>query len=116
MCDRECSGVAYLPVINGVESAEEHVVALRTVSRDEPWAALSAKARNPQKFKLDVSDVAVNDRPGYLARSMTFIPTVGHGITSGPILNCSFDSLFAAAKLATKNLGEQVRSIRPGTP
>ena len=65
---------------------------------------------------MDVSDVAVNDRPGYLILSMTINPTEGYRITSDPIQNCSFDSLFAAAKLATMNLGEQLRSIRPGAP
>ena len=65
---------------------------------------------------MDVSDVAVNDRPGYLIRPMTINPTEGYRITSDPIQNCSFDSLFAAAKLATMNLGEQLRSIRPGAP
>merc|ERR1719491_2372926 len=123
--------ITYRPVINGLESAEERVFALRTdplrfemfcrrgtdnlrldwqVPRsictdvfdktlkaangtlsevaDEPvgmgwtspevttstwdglWAALIFKARNPQKFNMDVSDVTVADRPGYLARSM----------------------------------------------
>jgi len=33
------------------------------------------KARNPQKFKMDVSNVVVADRPGYLARSMTINST-----------------------------------------
>merc|ERR1719210_1083244 len=42
---------------------------------DSVWAALILKARNPQKFKMDVSNVVVSDRPGYLARSMTINPT-----------------------------------------
>merc|ERR1712241_12560 len=46
-----------------------------TATRDGLWAALVFKARNPEKFKMDVSDVVVADRPGYLARSMTINPT-----------------------------------------
>jgi len=42
-----------------------------TSTWDGLWEALIFKARNPQKFKMDVSDVVVADRPGYLARSMT---------------------------------------------
>merc|ERR1711884_137304 len=42
---------------------------------DGLWAALILKARNPQKFKMDVSNVVVADRPGYLARSMIINPT-----------------------------------------
>merc|ERR1719336_1963697 len=42
---------------------------------DGLWAALILKARNPEKFKMDVSNVVVADRPGYLARSMTINPT-----------------------------------------
>merc|ERR1719471_937658 len=42
---------------------------------DGLWAAMIFKARNPQKFKMDVSDVTVADRPGYLTRSMTINPT-----------------------------------------
>jgi len=38
---------------------------------DTLWEALVCKARNPLKFNMDVSDVVVADRPGYLARSMT---------------------------------------------
>merc|ERR1712051_77420 len=125
-------GITYRPVVNGKESEEERVFALRTDplrlemfcrnSRNEMrldwqaprsvcipvfdatvaaatgggeavvgmgwtspevttstldglWAALVFKARNPQKFKMDVSDVVVADRPGYLARSMTINPT-----------------------------------------
>merc|ERR1712051_207254 len=122
--------ITYRPVVNGKESDEERVFALRTDplrlemfcrnSRDEMrldwqaprsvcipvfdatvaaasggavvgmgwtspevttstldglWAALVFKARNPQKFKMDVSDVVAVDRPGYLARSMTINPT-----------------------------------------
>merc|ERR1719232_2249475 len=128
--------ITYRPVINGVESAEERVFALRTdplrfemfcrrgsdnlrldwqaprsictdvfdktvkaasgtlteaaegpvgmgwtspevttSTWDGLWAALILKARNPQKFNMDVSDVVVADRPGYLARSMTINPT-----------------------------------------
>merc|ERR1719471_1780600 len=37
---------------------------------DGLWAAMIIKARNPAKF-MDVSDVVVVDRPGFLARSMT---------------------------------------------
>merc|ERR1712165_440129 len=46
-----------------------------TSTWDGLWEALILKARNPQKFKMDVSDVSVADRPGYLARSMTINPT-----------------------------------------
>merc|ERR1719446_1688171 len=46
-----------------------------TASWDGLWEALIFKARNPEKFKMDVSDVVVADRPGYLARSMTINPT-----------------------------------------
>jgi len=46
-----------------------------TSTWDGLWEALIFKARNPQKFKMDVSDVVVADRPGYLARSMTINPT-----------------------------------------
>merc|ERR1719330_1601845 len=128
--------ITYRPVINGVESAEERVFALRTdplrfemfcrrgtdnlrldwqaprsictdvfdktlkaangsmaAASEEPvgmgwtstevttstwdglWAALIFKARNPQKFKMDVSEVTVVDRPGYLARSMVIRST-----------------------------------------
>jgi len=42
-----------------------------TSTWDGLWQALIFKARNPEKFKMDVSDVVVADRPGYLARSMT---------------------------------------------
>merc|ERR1719245_2687111 len=42
---------------------------------DGLWEALIFKARNPQKFQMDVSDVVVADRPGYLARSMKINPT-----------------------------------------
>merc|ERR1712242_276358 len=41
-----------------------------TSTWDGLWEALIFKARNPHKFKMDVSDVVVADRPGYLARSM----------------------------------------------
>jgi len=46
-----------------------------TSTWDGLWEALIFKARNPEKFKMDVSDVVVADRPGYLARSMTINPT-----------------------------------------
>ena len=46
-----------------------------TSTWDGLWEALIFKARNPQKFKMNVSDVVVADRPGYLARSMTIVPT-----------------------------------------
>merc|ERR1719346_284397 len=46
-----------------------------TTTWDGLWAALILKARSPEKFKMDVSDVSVADRPGYLARSMTINPT-----------------------------------------
>jgi len=46
-----------------------------TSTWDGLWEALVFKARNPQKFNMDVSDVTVADRPGYLARSMTINPT-----------------------------------------
>ena len=46
-----------------------------TATWDGLWAALVEKARNPVKFKMDVSDVTVVDRPGYLARSMIINPT-----------------------------------------
>merc|ERR1719512_684820 len=46
-----------------------------TSTWDGLWAALILKARNPEKFKMDVSNVVVADRPGYLARSMTINPT-----------------------------------------
>jgi hypothetical protein len=42
-----------------------------TSTWDGLWEALIFKARNPEKFKMDVSNVVVADRPGYLARSMT---------------------------------------------
>ena len=42
--------------------------------------------------------------------------TVGYGTTSDPIWNCSFDSLCAAVKLATQNLGAQSKWIKPGVP
>merc|ERR1712038_1634175 len=57
------------PVGMGWTSAE-----ITTSTWDSLWAALILKARNPQKFKMDVSDVSVADRPGYLARSMTITP------------------------------------------
>merc|ERR1719346_618158 len=41
---------------------------------DGLWAAMVYKARNPQKF-MDVSNVTVADRPGFIARSMTITPT-----------------------------------------
>jgi len=43
---------------------------ITTSTWDGLWEALIFKARNPQKFQMDVSDVVVADRPGYLARSM----------------------------------------------
>jgi hypothetical protein len=46
-----------------------------TSSSDGLWEALIFKARNPAKFQMDVSDVVVADRPGFLARSMTINPT-----------------------------------------
>ena len=46
---------------------------------DGLWAALICKARNPRKFKMDVSDVEVVDRLGYLARSM-IINSIGQCI------------------------------------
>ena len=46
-----------------------------TSTWDGLWEALIFKARNPQKFNMDVSDVVVADRPGFLARSMTINPT-----------------------------------------
>merc|ERR1712117_933235 len=46
-----------------------------TATWDGLWAALICKARNPEKFNMDVSNVVVADRPGYLARSMTINPT-----------------------------------------
>merc|ERR1740129_1792205 len=49
--------------------------AVTTSTWDGLWAALIQKARNPEKFKMDVSNVVVADRPGYLARSMTINPT-----------------------------------------
>merc|ERR1719476_627042 len=42
---------------------------------DGLWAALIMKARDPQKFKMDVSNVVVADRPGYLAQTMTINAT-----------------------------------------
>merc|ERR1712242_417612 len=48
---------------------------ITTSTWDGLWEALIFKARNPQKFKMDVSNVVVADRPGYLARSMTINPT-----------------------------------------
>merc|ERR1712079_106573 len=48
---------------------------VKTSSWDGLWEALVFKARNPQKFKMDVSNVTVADRPGFLARSMTINPT-----------------------------------------
>merc|ERR1711963_1010290 len=46
-----------------------------TATWDGLWAALICKARDPEKFGMDVSSVVVADRPGYLARSMTINPT-----------------------------------------
>merc|ERR550532_260467 len=46
-----------------------------TATWDGLWAALIFKARNPEKFNMDVSDVVVADRPGFLARSMTINAT-----------------------------------------
>merc|ERR1712117_45886 len=46
-----------------------------TATWDGLWAALICKARNPEKFNMDVSNVVVADRPGYLARSMTINST-----------------------------------------
>merc|ERR1719512_497670 len=48
---------------------------ITTSTWDGLWEALIFKARNPEKFKMDVSDVVVADRPGYLERSMTINPT-----------------------------------------
>merc|ERR1712079_527090 len=48
---------------------------VKTSSWDGLWEALVFKARNPQKFKMDVSNVTVADRPGFLARTMTINPT-----------------------------------------
>merc|ERR1712038_1253512 len=48
---------------------------VKTSSWDGLWEALIFKARNPQKFKMDVSNVTVADRPGFLARTMTINPT-----------------------------------------
>jgi len=48
---------------------------ITTSTWDGLWEALIFKARNPQKFKMDVSNVVVADRPGYLARSMTINST-----------------------------------------
>jgi len=48
---------------------------ITTASLDGLWEALVRKARNPSKFNMDVSDVVVADRPGYIARSMTINPT-----------------------------------------
>merc|ERR1740116_59941 len=47
--------------------------AVTTCSSDGLWAAMVYKARNPQKF-MDVSNVTVVDRPGFIARSMTINP------------------------------------------
>jgi len=48
---------------------------ITTSSLDGLWEALVCKARNPCKFNMDVSDVVVADRPGFIARSMTINPT-----------------------------------------
>merc|ERR1712241_985066 len=48
---------------------------ITTSTWDGLWEALIFKARNPQKFQMDVSNVVVADRPGYLARSMTINST-----------------------------------------
>merc|ERR1719512_569730 len=48
---------------------------ITTSTWDGLWEALIFKARNPQKFKMDVSDVVVADRPGYMARTMTINST-----------------------------------------
>merc|ERR1711963_461920 len=48
---------------------------ITTSTWDGLWEALIFKARSPEKFKMDVSNVVVADRPGYLARSMTINPT-----------------------------------------
>merc|ERR550534_1477690 len=48
--------------------------AVTTCTSDGLWAAMVYKARNPQKF-MDVSNVTVADRQGFIARSMTINPT-----------------------------------------
>merc|ERR1719418_91059 len=48
--------------------------AVTTCSSDGLWAAMVYKARNPQKF-MDVSNVTVADRQGFIARGMTINPT-----------------------------------------
>jgi len=48
--------------------------AVTTCSSDGLWAAMVYKARNPQKF-MDVSNVTVADRQGFIARGMTITPT-----------------------------------------
>ena len=40
------------------------------------WAVSVEKARNPAKFKIEVSNVTEVDMPGYLARSTIINPTV----------------------------------------
>ena len=58
--------------------ADIDAIPVGTTTWDGLWAALVEKARNPAKFKMDVSDVVVADRPGYLARSMAINPTGEH--------------------------------------
>merc|ERR550525_883868 len=55
---------------HGLDVAGDH-----DVHMDGLWEALIFKARNPQKFKMDASNVVVADRPGFLARTMTINPT-----------------------------------------
>merc|ERR1719216_302707 len=47
---------------------------ITTATYDGLWKALVYKARNPEKF-MDVTNVVVVDRPGYLKRSKTITAT-----------------------------------------
>ena len=48
--------------------------AVTTCSSDRLWAAIGYTARCPQQF-MDVSNVTVADRQGFIARGMTITPT-----------------------------------------
>merc|ERR1719210_2248937 len=74
---------------------------ITTSTWDGLWEALIFKARNPQKFQMDVSDVVVADRPGYLARSMKINATGA----------CVYEHIYA-----NERTGEIIyRIVDPGT-
>merc|ERR1719330_1641188 len=106
ICSDESScEITYRKLVNGAETDVERVVALRThplqiefhqrnvadgfrVQWDMPKSAplSSVEAFVQEARRMDVSKPT----------------TVGYGITSDPIRDCSYDSLFAAAQLAIK--------------